>query len=238
MQWRRGRLKRSNVTLYSDSQVSIKKLGSHAVKEELTWECWRELQALSEGRDVTLHWVRGHAGTEGNEEADKLAKEATEERIVGPEPALPIPRSRVMREIKEKENEWSQGQWKHIPGCRQSKENMRWLKDGDKEYLLSLSRIDLRQMVALLTGHCTLNRHLHLLKIAETAKCPKCDREEETPDHFLGRCPAFAMRRLANLSRVTLEPGEWRTFSLSRILRYVKETKRFQERVDGEEPGK
>jgi ribonuclease HI len=38
-------------------------------------DLWQRLDALREKHDVTWHWVRGHAGTEGNERADELARE-------------------------------------------------------------------------------------------------------------------------------------------------------------------
>jgi ribonuclease HI len=223
---------RSDVVLFSDSQVSLRLLRKRVVKAELVWECWRELNELGKNRKVTLKWVKAHAGTEGNEEADRLAKEATEVRFLGPEPVLPITRSRVTNDMKKIMAKWSGDVWRNTRGCRQSKENMSKLQVGDREYLGSLHRGDLRLMVAIFTGHCTLNRHMHLLGIADSAGCPKCgSREEDTPDHFMGRCPVFAMKRLGVFGMVTLDPGEWRTFKVERILRYVKETKRLTERV-------
>lgn len=37
-------------------------------------DLWQRLDAARERHDVTWHWVRGHAGTEGNERADELAR--------------------------------------------------------------------------------------------------------------------------------------------------------------------
>lgn len=36
-------------------------------------ELWQRLDALQSSRDVSWHWVKGHAGHEGNEKADQLA---------------------------------------------------------------------------------------------------------------------------------------------------------------------
>ncbi|PNK61645.1 ribonuclease HI [Psychrobacter sp. FDAARGOS_221] len=36
-------------------------------------ELWQRLDALQQNRDVSWHWVKGHAGHEGNEKADELA---------------------------------------------------------------------------------------------------------------------------------------------------------------------
>lgn len=36
-------------------------------------ELWQRLDELQSGRDVSWHWVKGHAGHEGNEKADELA---------------------------------------------------------------------------------------------------------------------------------------------------------------------
>ncbi len=37
-------------------------------------DLWQRLDALRERHDITWHWVRGHAGTDGNERADELAR--------------------------------------------------------------------------------------------------------------------------------------------------------------------
>lgn len=36
-------------------------------------DLWQQLDALSQAREVTWHWVKGHAGHAGNEKADELA---------------------------------------------------------------------------------------------------------------------------------------------------------------------
>lgn len=38
-------------------------------------DLWKRLDALNAERDVTWKWVKGHAGVEGNERADELARE-------------------------------------------------------------------------------------------------------------------------------------------------------------------
>jgi ribonuclease HI len=42
-------------------------------------DLWQRLVAALEGHEVTWRWVRGHAGDEGNERADELARLGIEE---------------------------------------------------------------------------------------------------------------------------------------------------------------
>jgi ribonuclease HI len=43
-----------------------------------TIDLWQQLDALRAQHDVRWHWVKGHAGTEGNERADQLARDGME----------------------------------------------------------------------------------------------------------------------------------------------------------------
>jgi len=49
---------------------------------------------------VGLYWVPGHAGVRGNEIADKLARDGSVQRFVGPEPFLGVSRQNIRREME------------------------------------------------------------------------------------------------------------------------------------------
>ena len=51
-------------------------------------DLWQRLDELQAGQDVDWHWVKGHAGDEGNERADQLAREGMEP-FLGRSPAVP-----------------------------------------------------------------------------------------------------------------------------------------------------
>lgn len=42
-------------------------------------ELWKQLLAACERHEIDWHWVKGHAGHEGNERADQLANDAMDE---------------------------------------------------------------------------------------------------------------------------------------------------------------
>lgn len=81
-------LKRScKVELYTDSQYVKNGIGgwlfgwkkngwkTAAKKPVKNVELWQALDAAVQRHDISWHWVRGHAGDELNERADRLANE-------------------------------------------------------------------------------------------------------------------------------------------------------------------
>lgn len=46
-------------------------------------DLWKRLEELAGRHQVQWHWVKGHSGNEGNEQADKLANQAIDELGVG-----------------------------------------------------------------------------------------------------------------------------------------------------------
>jgi ribonuclease HI len=70
------------------------------VTSELVVECLNALSELAGLYEVTLVWVPGHCGIRGNEEADKLARQASAMPLTGPEPALGIPKCLTREAIR------------------------------------------------------------------------------------------------------------------------------------------
>ena len=70
----------NSANIYTDSQSVVKFLesGPQAVKTALTNEIWNLLSKLSTNeKEIRIVWVPGHAGLEGNEKVDEIAKNAT-----------------------------------------------------------------------------------------------------------------------------------------------------------------
>ncbi|KAL0831680.1 hypothetical protein ABMA28_001228 [Loxostege sticticalis] len=63
--------------LYSDSMAALETVANHSSLHPLAVESRENLRkALTQGKDVSLYWIKAHAGLQGNERADELAKEA------------------------------------------------------------------------------------------------------------------------------------------------------------------
>jgi ribonuclease HI len=69
----------TRIEMHSDSQYAIGVLDrgwrAHA-NEQLVAGLRKRLAAARNLYDVSIHWVRGHAGVDGNERADRLARDS------------------------------------------------------------------------------------------------------------------------------------------------------------------
>lgn len=54
-------------------------------------ELWTRLEAAMERHEISWHWVKGHAGHEGNERADVLAREGMEATLADAGARVPAP---------------------------------------------------------------------------------------------------------------------------------------------------
>jgi ribonuclease HI len=77
-----------HVSICSDSLAALKALGAVRTTSPLVRHCHEALNDISTRHAVGLYWVPGHAGVEGNETADRLARSGSASRVVGPEPVL------------------------------------------------------------------------------------------------------------------------------------------------------
>jgi hypothetical protein len=91
------------------------------VTSGLTTECLDALSALASRNEVILMWVPGHFGIPSNEGIDKLVRHGAATPLLGPEPALGIPKCSAREAIKN----WIESQhrttWNNLPGHRHGK---------------------------------------------------------------------------------------------------------------------
>lgn len=78
---------KGTVTLWTDSTYVLKGITEwiHGWKKRgwkksdkkpvINKDLWQQLDALNAERDISWKWVKGHAGIEGNERADELARQ-------------------------------------------------------------------------------------------------------------------------------------------------------------------
>ena len=66
-----------NFDIYTDSQYVIN-CSKHKSKRKKNVDLWKKYDTCSLGKNITFHWVKGHAGNNYNELVDKLAKDGTE----------------------------------------------------------------------------------------------------------------------------------------------------------------
>lgn len=93
--------------------------------------------------------------------------------------------------------------------CKQTKEMFPIPNKKVSNNLLKLTRIDLRLMVGLITGHCNLNYHLHKTGATDSPLCRGCMQENETVAHVLLHCEATKGMREATHLLNAQERGVW-----------------------------
>ena len=87
-------------SICSYNQAALKALLAAKTASPLVQRCQKALNNISIRRNVVLYWVPGHAGVQGNEIADKLARDGSVQRFVGLEAFLGVSRQNIQRKMK------------------------------------------------------------------------------------------------------------------------------------------
>ncbi|KAJ8909751.1 hypothetical protein NQ315_014360 [Exocentrus adspersus] len=144
-------------------------------------ECGEVLKSLAR-----LPRCPGHTRIPGIETADQLARLGSEEACQGLEPILGISRG----SINGARSKWTYQRlgisWRMNTGCRQAHNFLDGPDMSKTVWLLNLDRGTLTQVVEILTGHCRLRRHIHLISIEASPLRPEYGKRKDVPVHRLG----------------------------------------------------
>ncbi|KAI9035835.1 ribonuclease H family protein [Aspergillus affinis] len=190
------RAKPTPITVFSDSQAAIQAVrnpgqpsGQYALRA-----IYGRIRALrSEGlKDAELRWIPAHIGVEGNEKADKAAKETT---IRGVKLSSVRPRDRPIirlaaaakRDVRQRlRTEWTK-QWERQKVGRPTR---RLLSKPDKKNLRlyeHLSKPHTSIIIQMRTMRIGLRHFLYKIEQVDSDRCA-CDLRSQTPKHVLLEC--------------------------------------------------
>jgi hypothetical protein len=224
----------SPINIYVDCQSALDSLTSEAPQGQLVRECAARLNALTGNRKLTLHWIPAHKGYSGNEYVDRLAKKAAGTPFLGPEPSIPISIETVNSAIDGSTTERWRARWRENKEYRQTKSVLPEVSRACRYQCLRLSRILLRILVQVVTGHCLLAKHMCTMKITNDPICPLCKREDEDRDHFVLKCEALTHARIEVFGFPQLKSEDLAHVSLPSLLKFSLRTKRFQRNQQGD----
>jgi hypothetical protein len=213
------------ILIFSDSQAALKELSSPKVTSRLVAECLNALSELAHLNEVTLVWVPRHRGILGNEKDDKLATKASAMPLLGPEPALGIPRCSAREAIKN----WTEYQhystWRNLPGHRHGKLFIGKPCKKRADDLLKLRRYLLKTAVAIFTGHAPVRKHLVIMGLFDGDTTHRfCMKETETVNHINCCCEALDRQRYNVFGNLFIKPKDISRASVRDLCLFIKGT--------------
>ena len=244
----------------ADNQAAIKALhseltkpGQHLAAEFLTLANKVAVSRMGKRSkySLTVRWTAGHVNIKGNEHADEEAKNAASGNG---SPTSDLPKC-VKKRIKKSTSALKQDHNKMINNSWKTEWNaadrFKRFKAPDlivptAKKFITLTSSDHRitkQLASLLfqlrTGHAPLNSYLSRFKRVDSARCPACGREQETPEHFILRCPKYEHERWALLRHFRdnapkLEDILSNPKAIIPVLHYIEATERFKMQADHE----
>lgn len=93
----------NSILICTDSQSAVTSLmqGHAAQKEPTNHKIWNLLHVITNSCRVHIQWVPGHAGLQGNEIVDSLAKQGSSDDQTAPSINLKAAQSRIARHVRE-----------------------------------------------------------------------------------------------------------------------------------------
>ena len=233
------------VSLYTDNQALVKSFPHPKASSGQYLLSFLRTAVEDIGCSLTIHWISGHSKVKGNEEADRLAKQAATGRSSPRDRLPPIIRSPLptsasaikqefMRKLKDR---WAK-EWEASP--RRARVDQLGDKFPFTAFLgrtNSLTRKQSSMIIQIRSGHFPLNNYLYRIKKINSNSCTQCSEDQdgppETVQHFVFDCPAYVVARneLTNkigLNHLNLKDIMADTNRMKALITFINRTGRLQ----------
>ena len=151
---------------------------------------------------LTFRWTAGHIGIDGNKLVDDEAKKATKGQSSNPELLPRILRRKLKistAAMKQQYSKKANAHWKKnwTNSLRGKKDHQIDSSSPSKKFIESISNHKLTRQASsyisqLRISHIPLNNYLYRFKCVDNPRCLACGDPNETVEHFLLICPAYA----------------------------------------------
>ena len=213
--------------LFSDSQTAIGIITLNWISKNYC-DVIRNIKNLirqleADGWEITLFWTPGHTDIQGNEVADKLAKEAAAEAKELDNSTSVITNQDIKKAARDSILDKWQNKWDISTTGREfhqyrSKISLKQKHDFPNHFKYNI-------LLQLRTGYSQLNQYRNKLGQVHSALC-ECG-EVETTEHFFLECHIHEVQRLELFHNLHTQLG-MNTFDLCDLLSY-EEKKDFPE---------
>ena len=188
------------VVIHTDSKISLDSIRNTKNHNHLAEEIRKRTAYLNKQNwKIEFKWVQAHVGIFGNEIADRLAKEATQNHHIT---YSRIPKSAIQKDIrKESIRKW-QKHWEETTKGAITKE---FFPSVESRLAVNLQLSS--NITTIMTGHGNIRSYLHRLKIIGDAECP-CKHGIQTVEHLIFQCKKLKNERAILKSSLT-KVGKW-----------------------------
>ena len=217
----------TRVIIHTDSSAALWALKARSITSTSVVVCRDALNEIGATRQVTLKWIKAHAGHLGNEIADAAAKLGCD---LAPCEAVPVANQLIKAKAKAHYDHRWEERWKQRPDCRQTKLWFPQVNTDTKaknKVLLSLSRIELSLAIQYITGFNRLYKHQKACNRMEDidSTCRLCLEDEESAWHVVAECPAICHLRADAFNVQLLQPeSSWTPRQLVHFITALQES--------------
>ena len=215
------------VSINTDSRVAIDSLKNHAMHSFLIEKMRNKIRHLStQTWTIDFRWVKAHIGIEGNEAADRLAKEAAQDEENQSIVFESIPLTSIASEINKRGLEQWQRQW----NSSEKGAVCRFFFPRLEQRLKMKLRIT-PEFTALVTGHGKTKSYLHRFILTDDPACP-CGEERQTSEHIIFDCNIFEAQRSSLIKQIMVSGGTWPPANDELITKYLNAFSKFVKSID------
>jgi exonuclease III len=178
----------------------------------------QDIEKIAQNKPIHFCWIPGHAGINGNTEADRLAKEARRQTTID----VAIPPEDALRKIKQDLRHRWDSQWF---STRESK--LREIKCDTSRWTERGNAADQRVLTRLRIGHTRLT-HTFLLKKDSPPNCECCNRTIDVK-HLILECRKYENeRRTYNIDNSLHTALSNSVENTTRLLNFLRATRLFR----------